>query len=77
MVEKRDRSTSDTAQTRRTGQTFDASQAGDGRLSAAHFEDGYERISVRLREIDGVGEPLHCSLSDTMSSGTKLWLLGH
>jgi len=42
MVEKRDRSTSDTAQTRRTRQTFDAFQAGDRRLSATHFEDGYD-----------------------------------
>jgi hypothetical protein len=42
MVEKRDRSTSDTAQTRRTSQTFDAFQAGDRRLSAAHCEDGYD-----------------------------------
>ena len=30
-MEKRERSTSDTAQTRRTGQTFDAFQAGDRR----------------------------------------------
>jgi PAS domain S-box-containing protein len=42
MVEKRDRSTSDTAQSRRTGQTFDAFQAGDRRLSAAHFETGQQ-----------------------------------
>ena len=87
MVEKRDRSTSDTAQTRRTRQTFDAFQAGNRRLSATQFEDGYDAIpagsalgwadqtQVRLRGIDGVAEPLHCSLSDTMLSGTKLWLL--
>ena len=36
-----------------------------------------DQARVRLREIDGVGEPLHCSLSDTMSSGTELWLLQH
>jgi PAS domain S-box-containing protein len=41
-VEKRDRSTSDTAPIRRTGQTFDAFQAGDRRLSAAHFETGQQ-----------------------------------
>ena len=169
-MEKRDRSTSDTAHTRRTRQTFDALQAGDRRLSATtHFEDRYDafpagsppwlgeraaefgdtavwvtalsvsrvklrstsifnrcslligngirrifngraacvmrscgmevdlvefaclmfanhydsRISqnrlhdqkrVRLREIDHVGEPLHCSLADTTLSGTELCL---
>jgi hypothetical protein len=34
----------------------------------------HDQTRVRLREIDGVGEPFYCSLSDTMSSGTELWL---
>src|SRR5258708_935069 len=46
MVEKQDRSTSDTAQTRRTSQTFDAFQAGDRRLSATPFEGGYDAFPV-------------------------------
>jgi hypothetical protein len=57
MVEKRDCSTSDPAQTRRTSQTFDASQAGDRPLSATQFEDSYdacrgwasERARTRIR----------------------------
>jgi len=169
-VEKRDRSTPDTHRYRRTGQTFDAFQAGDRRLSAAALRRRYDafpagspprlgerahqnsviqkcgslrspfrcvtlrstsisnrcslvrgngirrmfngraacevracamevdlvefaclvfanimiqrslktglhdQTQVRLREIDGVGEPFYCSLSDTMLSGTELWL---
>ncbi len=68
MVEKRDRSTSDTAQTRRTGQTFDAVQAGDRRLSAAHFEDGYGAFPA--------GSPPWLG-GRAISSGTELWLLQH
>jgi hypothetical protein len=68
MAEKRDRSTSDMAQTRRTGQTFDAFQAGDRRLSAAHFEDGYDAFSASSPP--WLGER-------AMSSRTELWPLQH
>jgi hypothetical protein len=68
MVEKRDRSTSDMAQTRRTGQTFDAFQAGDRRLSVAHCEDGYG--AFRAGSPPWLGER-------AMPSGTELWLLQH
>jgi PAS domain-containing protein len=44
-VEKRDRSTSDTAQTRRTGQTFDAFQAGDRR----HGSESKQLLEAQLR----------------------------
>ena len=45
MVEKRDRSTSDTAQIRRTGQTFDAFQAGDRR----HGSESKQLLEAQLR----------------------------
>jgi hypothetical protein len=68
MVEKRDRSTCDPAQTRRTSQAFDALQAGDRRLLAAHFENGYDAFPA--------GSPPWLG-ERAMSSGTELWLLQH
>jgi len=45
MVEKRDRSTSDKPQTRRTGQTFDAFQAGDRR----HGSESKQLLEAQLQ----------------------------
>src|SRR6266478_3835565 len=47
MVEKQDRSTSDTAQTRRTSQTFDAFQAGDRR--SGHESESKQLLEAQLR----------------------------
>ena len=68
MVEKRDRATSDPAQTRRSSQAFDALQAGDQRLLAAHFENGCEAFPAGS---------LPWLVERAMSSGTELWLLQH
>jgi hypothetical protein len=68
MAEKRARSTSDPAQTRRTRQAFDALQAGDRRLLAAHFENGYDASPAGSRP---------WLVKRAMSSGTELWLLQH
>jgi hypothetical protein len=90
MVEKRDRSTSEPAQTRRTSQTFDASQAGDRRLSATHFEDGYDAFPVGtppwlgehahqnsvIQQCGSLRSPIRCvTLRSTSISNAVLWLV--
>ncbi len=67
-MEKRDGSTSDPAQTRRTSQAYDAFRAGDRRLPATHFEDGYGAFSAG-------SPPWFGELA--LSSGTELWLVQH
>ncbi len=58
---------------------IDGCRPRNSKTATTHFRPAVRRgwadqTRVRLPGIDGVGEPLHCSLSDTMLSGTKLWL---
>ncbi len=58
MVEKRGRSTSDTAQTRRTGQTFDAFHAGD-----RHGAESKQLLEAQLRAtLDVIPAHTWCAL---------------